>query len=36
MDEHHAEIYTVKDGKIVFRVGYSDTAEALAAAGLSD
>ena len=36
MDEHHAEIYTVRDGKIVYRIGYSDTAEALEAAGLRE
>jgi len=36
MDEHHAEIYTVRDGKIVCRIGYSDTAEALEAVGLSE
>ena len=36
MDEHHAEIYTVRDGKIVHRIGYSDTAEALEAVGLRE
>jgi ketosteroid isomerase-like protein len=35
MDERHAELYTVRDGKIIYRKGFSDPAEALAAAGLS-
>jgi ketosteroid isomerase-like protein len=36
MDERHAEVYTVRDGKVVGRIGYSDPAEALEAAGLSE
>ena len=35
MDERHAELYTVRDGKVVHRVGFSDPADALEAAGLS-
>ena len=35
MDERHAELYTVRDGKVVHRVGFSDPGEALEAAGLS-
>ena len=31
MDERHAEVYVVRDGKIVRRVGFSDPAEALPA-----
>jgi uncharacterized protein (TIGR02246 family) len=31
MDERHAEVYVVSDGKIVRRVGFSDPAEALPA-----
>jgi len=34
MDERHAEIYTVKAGTIVRRRSFSDTNEALEAAGL--
>lgn len=33
MDERHAELYLVRDGKIARRVGFSDPAEARAAAG---
>jgi ketosteroid isomerase-like protein len=36
MDERHAELYTVGGGKIVRRIGYSNPAEALEAAGLSE
>ena len=36
MDERHAELYTVRDGKVVHRVGFSDPSEALEAAGLSE
>ena len=36
MDERHAEIYTVKAGTIVRRRGFSDTNEALEAAGLQE
>jgi ketosteroid isomerase-like protein len=36
MDERHAEVYTVKDGKIVRRRGFSDGKEALEAVGLSE
>jgi uncharacterized protein len=32
MDERHAEVYLVRDGKIARRVGFSDPAEASAAA----
>ena len=31
MDERHAEVYVVRDGRIVRRVGFSDPAEALPA-----
>jgi ketosteroid isomerase-like protein len=34
MDERHAELYTVHDGKVVYRKGFSDPAEAFEAAGL--
>jgi ketosteroid isomerase-like protein len=34
MDERHAELYTVRDGKVVYRKGFSDPAEALEAVGL--
>jgi ketosteroid isomerase-like protein len=36
MDERHAELYTVRDSKVVYRKGFSDPDEALAAAGLSE
>jgi ketosteroid isomerase-like protein len=36
MDERHAELYTVRDGKIVHRVGFSDPSQALEAAGSSE
>jgi ketosteroid isomerase-like protein len=36
MDERHAELYTVRDGKVVYRKGFSDPAEALEAAGLEE
>src|SRR5919106_6177473 len=36
MDERHAELYRIRDGKIVRRQGFSDPAEALEAAGLSE
>ena len=36
MDERHAELYTVRDGRIVRRVGYSDPDEALRTAGLRE
>jgi ketosteroid isomerase-like protein len=35
MDERHAEVYTVKDGKILRRKGFSDVNEALEVVGLS-
>ena len=35
MDERHAELYTVRNGKVVHRVGFSDPSEALQAASLS-
>jgi ketosteroid isomerase-like protein len=36
MDERHAELYTLKHGKIVRRQGFSDPHQALEAAGLSE
>jgi ketosteroid isomerase-like protein len=36
MDERHADLYTLRDGKIVRRQGFSDPNEALEAAGLSE
>jgi uncharacterized protein len=36
MDERHAELYTLRDGKILRRKGFSDPAEALEAAGLKE
>ncbi len=36
MDERHAELYTLRGGKIVYRKGFSDPDEALEAAGLSE
>jgi ketosteroid isomerase-like protein len=36
MDERHAELYTVRDGKVVHRKGFSGPAEALEAAGLEE
>ena len=36
MDERHAELYAVRNGKVVYRRGFSDPAEAFRAAGLSD
>jgi ketosteroid isomerase-like protein len=35
VDERHAELYTVRDGKVVSRKGFSDPDEAVEAAGLS-
>jgi ketosteroid isomerase-like protein len=35
MDERHAELYTLREGKVVHRKGFSDPAEALEAVGLS-
>ncbi len=34
MDERHAELYRVRDGRVVYRKGFSDPAEALEAVGL--
>jgi ketosteroid isomerase-like protein len=34
MDERHAELYKVRDGKVVYRKGFSDPDDALEAAGL--
>ena len=31
MDERHAEVYVVRDGMMIRRVGFSDPAEALPA-----
>jgi ketosteroid isomerase-like protein len=36
MDERHAELYTLRDGKIVRRQGFSDPGQALEAAGLTE
>ncbi len=36
MDERHGELYTLRGGRIVRRVGYSDPDEALRAAGLRE
>jgi ketosteroid isomerase-like protein len=36
MDERHAELYTLKDGKIARRQGFSDPNQALEAAGPSE
>ncbi len=36
LDERHSELYRVRDGKIVYRKGFSDADEALEAAGLSE
>jgi ketosteroid isomerase-like protein len=36
MDERHAELYALKDGKIVRRQGFSDPSKALEAARLSE
>jgi ketosteroid isomerase-like protein len=36
MDERHAELYTLRDAKIVRRQGFSDPNQALEAAGLSE
>jgi ketosteroid isomerase-like protein len=35
VNERHSELYVVKGGEIVYRKGFSDAGEALAAAGLS-
>jgi ketosteroid isomerase-like protein len=36
MDERHAELYTLRDAKVVRRRGFSDPSQALEAAGLSE
>ena len=36
MDERHAELYTLRDGKITRRQGFSDPGEALEAAGIAE
>jgi ketosteroid isomerase-like protein len=36
MDERHAEVYTLKDGRIVRRRGFSDPSQALDAARLGE
>ena len=36
VDERHAELYTLRDGKIVRRQGFSDPRQALDAAGVSE
>jgi hypothetical protein len=35
MDERHAEVYAVRNGKVVSRKGFSDPGEAFEAVGLS-
>jgi ketosteroid isomerase-like protein len=35
MDERHAELYRLRDGKIIYRRGFSDPDEALEAVGTS-
>lgn len=34
VNERHSELYTIRDGKIVYRKGFSDAEEALVEAGL--
>jgi hypothetical protein len=34
VNERHSELYTVRNGKIAYRKGFSDADEALKAAGL--
>jgi ketosteroid isomerase-like protein len=34
VDERHSELYRVRDGKIVYRKGFSDADQALVDAGL--
>lgn len=34
MNELHSELYRVRDGKVVYRKGFSDADEAFVAAGL--
>jgi hypothetical protein len=36
LNERHADLYTLSDGKIVHRMGFSDPEAALEAAGLSE
>jgi ketosteroid isomerase-like protein len=36
MNERHAELYTLRDGKVVYRKGFSHPDEAFEAAGLSE
>jgi ketosteroid isomerase-like protein len=36
LDEHHSELYRLRDGKIVYRKGFSDADEALEAAWLGE
>jgi ketosteroid isomerase-like protein len=36
MDERHAELYRLRDGKVVYRKGFSDPDEALEAVGRSE
>ena len=36
MDERHAELYALRDGKVVYRKGFSDPNDAFVAAGLSE
>ena len=36
MDERHAELYKVRDGKVVYRKGFTDPDEAFEAAGLEE
>ena len=36
MDERHAELYTLDDGMIIARRGFSDPSQAFEAVGLSE
>ena len=36
MDERHAELYRIRDGRIVRRQGFSDPNDALKAVGLAE
>jgi ketosteroid isomerase-like protein len=36
MDERHAELYRLRDGKVVYRKGFSDPDEAFQEAGIAE
>jgi uncharacterized protein len=36
VDERHAELYSLRSGKVIYRKGFSDPAEAFEAVGLSE